>query len=118
MEEREMAERTGRCLCGAVTFTLFAISGSLSEHVKTAHSGNRVTLEFCSSCGSHLFAKVSARPQFRVVRAGNLDEPSSVQPNMNIWVERAPSWACLDPALERVKQQPLPPTPAPTSGTA
>lgn len=85
------------------------ISGPLSEHTKTADSGNEVTRQFCPNCGTHLFAKSSARPQFRVVRAGNLDEPSSIQPSMNIWAASAPSWACLDPALDRVEQQPLPP---------
>lgn len=140
-----MTERTGRCLCGAVTFTLAAdpvatricwcrdcqhlaangtvnlvvaaesltVSGPLAEHTKTADSGNQVTRQFCPTCGTHLFAKSNARPQFRVVRAGNLDDPSSIQPGMNIWSSSAPSWACMDPSLERVEQQPLPPKPAP-----
>lgn len=143
-----MTERTGRCLCGAVSFKLaseplasricwcrdcqhlaangsvnllvaadgLTISGALSEHTKTADSGNQVTRQFCPSCGTHLFAFSSARPRFRVLRAGNLDDPSSIQPSMNIWAESAPAWACLDPSLERVAQQPLPPKPSPTVG--
>ena len=142
-----MAARTGRCLCGAVSFTLAAeplttrvcwcrdcqhlaangtvnlmvhadglsISGALSEYTRMADSGNEVTCQFCPRCGTQLFAQVSARPQFRVVRAGNLDEPSSVQPVMNIWAESAPAWAHLDPALERVAQQPVPPKPPPAA---
>lgn len=89
-------------------------SGTLAEHTKTADSGSAVTRQFCPSCGTHLFAKSSARPQFRVVRAGNLDNPSSIRPSVNIWSSSAPAWACLDPALERLEQQPLPPKPAPT----
>jgi len=136
-----MSERTGRCLCGAVTFKLAAepmttrvcwcrdcqhlaangtvnmmvptealsVSGVLSEHIKKADSGNDLTRQFCPVCGTHLFAKSSARPQFRVVRVGNLDEPSSIQPDMNIWVSSAPAWACPDPELERVEHQPAPP---------
>jgi hypothetical protein len=142
-----MTERTGRCLCGAVSFKLAAaplvtricwcrdcqhlaangtvnmlvatdqltISGALSEHTKPADSGNEVTREFCTTCGTHLFARSAARPQFRVVRAGNLDDPSSVQPSVNIWASSAPRWACLDLALERIEQQPTPPKPTPTS---
>ncbi len=86
-----------------------SFSGVLSEYTKTADSGDKVTRQFCPKCGTHLFAKSSNRPEFRVVRAGNLDEPSSIQPNMNIWVASAPGWACLDPALERVERQPMPP---------
>jgi hypothetical protein len=141
-----MAERTGSCLCGAVSFKLatepmatricwcrdcqhlaangtvnllvaaegLSITGTLSEHTKTADSGNQVTRQFCPVCGTHLFAKSSARPQFRVLRAGNLDDSSSIQPTMNIWAASAPTWACLDPSIERVEQQPLPPKPAPS----
>lgn len=138
-----MTERTGRCLCGAVSFKLateplasrvcwcrdcqhlaangtvnllvptdgLTIAGSLAEHTKVAASGNEVTRQFCPDCGTHLFAKSSARPQFRVVRAGNLDEPSSIRPTMNIWTSSAPAWACLNSELERVEHQPLPPKP-------
>lgn len=145
-----MTERTGRCLCGAVSFTLtteplatrvcwcrdcqhlaangtvnllvsiddLTISGSLAEHTKTADSGNEVTRQFCPSCGTHLFARSSARPQFRVVRAGNLDEPSSIRPTMNIWASSAPAWACLNPELERVDNQPAPPKPQPSGNQA
>ena len=136
-----MNERTGRCLCGAVTFKLagepqatricwcrdcqhlaangtvnmlipaeaLAASGQLSEYTTRADSGNEITRQFCPRCGTHLFAKSSARPQFRVVRTGNLDEPSSVHPSMNVWATSAPRWACLDPGLERVDRQSLPP---------
>ena len=136
-----MTERTGRCLCSAVSFKLvteplatricwcrdcqhlaangsvnllvhadgLTFSGVLSEYTKTADSGDEVTRQFCPKCGAHLFAKSSSRPEFRVVRAGNLDDPSSIHPSMNIWTASAPSWACLDPTLERVERQPLPP---------
>lgn len=136
-----MTSRTGRCLCGAVTFTLqaeplatricwcrdcqhlaangtvnmlvaadsLAINGTLAEYSNTADSGNQITRQFCPVCGSHLFAKSSARPQFRVVRVGNLDEPSSVQPTINVWASSAPTWACLDRQLACVDSQPAPP---------
>jgi hypothetical protein len=140
-----MSERTGHCLCGAVTFRVTAeplatrvcwcrdcqhlaangtvnimvaaealvVSGAISEHTKKADSGNEITRQFCPGCGTHLFAKSSARPQFRVVRVGNLDEPSSIRPHMNIWTSSAPGWACPNPALEQVERQPLPPKTSP-----
>jgi hypothetical protein len=87
-------------------------SGELSEFVSTAASGNEIKRRFCTRCGSHLFANSSARPQFTVVRAGTLDDPSSIRPTANIWSSSAPAWACLDSSLERVEQQPAPPQPA------
>jgi hypothetical protein len=136
-----MTERTGHCLCGAVSFRLSAeplfvrvcwctdcqhisangtvnllvptaaleISGQLSEFSRTADSGNVIRQRFCPSCGSQLFGNSSARAQFTVIRAGTLDDPSSVRPTTNIWSSSAPSWACLDSELERVERQPPPP---------
>lgn len=136
-----MSERTGCCLCGAVSFKLVTeplatricwcrdcqhlaangsvnllvpaeglhVSGVLSEYTNLADSGDEVTRQFCPTCGAHLFGKSSSRPEFRVVRAGNLDDPSSIQPSMNIWAASAPGWACLDLRLERVERQPTPP---------
>jgi hypothetical protein len=94
------------------------VTGTLSEYTKTADSGNLVSRQFCPNCGTHLFAKLSAWPQLMVVRAGNLDEPSSVQPTMNIWAASAPSWACLNPELERMERQPLPASQQSSNGQA
>ena len=87
-----------------------AVQGSTSTYTSMADSGHRISRRFCPSCGSHLFAESSARPQFTVVRAGTLDDPSSVTPSANIWAASAPGWACMDPELERVERQPLPKT--------
>jgi hypothetical protein len=84
-------------------------SGELGEYLSIADSGNEMRRRFCPNCGSHLFANTSARPQFTVVRAGTLDDPSAVRPAMNIWAGSAPAWACLDADLERVDRQPSPP---------
>lgn len=88
------------------------VAGAMSEVTNTADSGNQIRRRFCVICGTHLFANSSARPQFTVVRVGTLDDPSSVQPTVNIWLQSAPSWACPDPSLERVEKQPVPPTAA------
>ncbi|MBL8480586.1 MAG: GFA family protein [Rhodocyclaceae bacterium] len=84
-------------------------SGELAEFVSTADSGNQVTRKFCPKCGVQLFSNSSGRPQFTVVRAGTLADPSSVRPTMNIWAASAPAWACLDPALDVAQTQPGPP---------
>jgi len=85
------------------------IQGQTQQYVSTADSGNQVSRRFCPVCGCHLFANSSARPEFTVVRVGTLEDPSSVQPSMNIWTDSAPAWACFDPSIDRVGQQPVPP---------
>jgi hypothetical protein len=136
-----MTERTGRCLCGSVSFKLareplgaricwcrdcqhlaangtvnvvaeaaaLEVSGTLAEHVKQADSGNQIARLFCPTCGTHMFGRSSARPEIRIIRAGNFDDPSSIKPSTNIWTSSAPAWACLDATLEQVTHQPAPP---------
>ncbi|MES2974755.1 MAG: GFA family protein [Pseudomonadota bacterium] len=83
------------------------ISGESGKHEKTADSGNTVTRRFCANCGTQLFSDSSGRPGLTVVRVGTLDEPSAVKPTTNIWVASAPSWACVDPALEQFEGPPV-----------
>ena len=83
------------------------ISGEPGKHEKTADSGNTVTRRFCANCGTQLFSDSSGRPGLTVVRVGTLDEPSVVKPTTNIWVASAPSWACIDPSLERFEGPPV-----------
>lgn len=85
------------------------VSGALANYVKTADSGNSITRQFCPSCGTQLFGISTGRPQFRVVRVGSFDDPSSFKPTMNIWTASAPAWACLDSSLENIDGQPVPP---------
>jgi len=87
------------------------ISGALSSYVKTADSGNQVTRRFCPQCGAQLFSDSTGRANLTVVRVGTLDDPSSITPMANIWAASAPSWACLDAALERFEYHPFPPPP-------
>jgi len=83
----------------------------MSSFTSSADSGNEITRHFCPKCGSHLFAGSSASPQFRVVRLGTLDDPSSIVPTINMWASSAPSWACLNLALKHELRQPAPMSP-------
>ena len=91
-------------------------TGNMSSFTSRADSGNEITGHFCPKCGSHLFASSAASPQFRVVRLGTLDDPSSIAPTVNMWASSAPSWACLDNALKSELRQPaqIPPQASPT----
>jgi hypothetical protein len=86
------------------------IEGQLATTGYVAASGNTLTHWFCPSCGSHIYGQSSARPQFRTVRLGAIDEPHGLRPQMAIWTEDAPEWAVIDPAIETYPQQPPAPS--------
>jgi hypothetical protein len=85
------------------------IIGTLSARYYVAASGNTVTQSFCPVCGTPVMGQSDARPQFRAVRLGMLDEPHDLKPQMVIWTEDAPAWAVIDRALEQFPLQPPPP---------
>jgi len=85
------------------------LEGLRGDYVYVAASGNVLTQEFCLECGTPVLGRSSARPQFRTIRLGLLDEGHGLSPAMAIWTEEAPPWAVIDPALENWPQQPPPP---------
>jgi hypothetical protein len=83
-------------------------SGEMTRLRLTADSGNTVERGFCPTCGSQMFSRTvePAGTQPIRVRAGTLDDPELCAPSAHIWVDSAPSWACLDPALPRFRKGP------------
>lgn len=88
-----------------------AISGELASHPYQAASGNTLTQSFCPACGTPVMGQSSARPQFRTMRVGFLDEGHGLAPQAIIWTSEAPPWAVIDPALEQFSGQPPAPQP-------
>jgi hypothetical protein len=86
----------------------FSARGNVSWYESIADSGNRMQRGFCPACGTPLFSKAESRPHLIFIRAGALDDPNLMAPQMTIWTEAAPNWACFDPALPKVLGQPPP----------
>lgn len=79
--------------------SLAILSGTPKAYTKTADSGNLITREFCPECGSSLFTRSPAHPDYVFVKAGTLDDPSVVKPVDQIWTSKKVPWAEIDPDL-------------------
>ena len=122
--------RTGRCLCGAVTYELdgdlvatavchcdhcqrqsggaFSVNLVAHESQLTLHGELRtyedrgehgdavyVRRRFCGACGSPIVSELVLSDGIIAVKAGTLDDRSSIQPNVEAWcVDRQP-WVLL-----------------------
>ncbi|MBM3543579.1 MAG: GFA family protein [Alphaproteobacteria bacterium] len=75
------------------------IEGALADFVSEADSGNQVHRRFCPTCGTPVTVQSEARPQYLGVRAGTMDDPSAVKPDMTIWISAAPPWAIFDDTI-------------------
>ena len=85
-----------------------SLEGEVTWHDSIADSGNVMSRGFCPRCGTPLFSKALSRPHLSFIRAGALDDPNLMAPQVTIWTGAAPAWACSDPALPLVKGQPPP----------
>jgi hypothetical protein len=84
------------------------IEGELSDYQSVADSGSKMHRRFCRICGTQLFSEAESRPHLIFVRAGTLDDPEVVRPTATIWTSQAPTWACIDPRLQKFPKQPPP----------
>jgi len=89
------------------------MTGATTAYESTADSGTVLKRHFCPACGTPLYSEAAARPGFKVVRLGTLDDTARLRPEMVIWQNSAPGWACFDPAVPRHDGQgpPLGPPP-------
>jgi hypothetical protein len=92
------------------------IEGARGERGYVAASGNTLTHEFCPNCGSHVLARSSARPQFRTIRLGMLDEGHGLSPAVAIWLDEAPPYAVIAEGMEAWPKQPPAPV-VPSAGS-
>jgi hypothetical protein len=71
----------------------FKIShGTMKAYACQGDSGNRVERNFCPECGSHLLSRLQDGP-WEAVKAGTLDEPLAIRPQLEIWTASAQPWA-------------------------
>ena len=54
---------------------------------------------FCRTCGCHVFARVDARPEIVLIRAGTLDDDPGMKPQMHIWVKAKAPWHEITDAI-------------------
>ena len=88
----------------AAAFTV--TKGTPKFNTVMGDSGNTVSRGFCPECGSPLFSRLSGLSDVVGVRVGSLDDPSSYQPTMDIFVASAQPWDHLNPELPKFPSYP------------
>lgn len=80
--------------------------GELASFRKRADSGREADYARCARCGTRLWHQPLATPQWIMVAAGTLDDPSWVVPAAHIWVSRAAPSACIPDGVYRREKGP------------
>lgn len=84
------------------------VTGDVKTYNDTGDSGARVRRQFCPECGSPIFTRVESPPGLMFVKAGTLDDTSSLQPQFHCYAKSAQDWVDLGdlPAYETVPAGP------------
>ena len=82
------------------------ISGVPKAYAVRASSGGLATRSFCPECGTPLFTQSEANSQFTSIRFPSLDDTSDFKPMLDIYIESAQHWVCLDETIPHFPQSP------------
>src|SRR2546423_1693279 len=71
----------------------FELSGELGTHVTIGEDhGLETKRRFCPACGSPVISESAGLPGVVIVKAGTLDDPSWLAPQMEVWGRSAQPW--------------------------
>ena len=79
------------------THALTIFGSTLKYYESTAESGTKVYRGFCSECGTPMFAKNGAHPEFIGIKAATLDDPTLFKPSIDSWTDSAQPWDVMNP---------------------
>lgn len=81
------------------------INGETKRFEHSVESGNSLTKDFCSNCGSQMFGGNAARPGSIALRAGSINEQEHIKPQFNVYASRKLDCITLDsniPAFDKM----------------
>jgi hypothetical protein len=92
----------------AIPQPALALQGAVKAFDAHGDSGKGVRRRFCPECGSTLLSEPEALPGVAILRAGTLDDTSSLTPQMEIYCDSAQPWVALGGDRPRFPKMPPP----------
>ncbi len=92
---RDCQRQTGSAfsIVVGVPAAAFELRGELGTHVTVGDDhGREVERRFCQACGSPVVTESGGLPGVVVIKAGTLDDPSWLSPQVEVWGGSAQAW--------------------------
>jgi hypothetical protein len=80
------------------------LRGEPRIYIKTADSGGKWAIAFCSDCGAPIYAASAENPTSYSLRTGTLKQRALLPPKVQIWCESALPWAMVS-GVEKLARQ-------------
>lgn len=106
---RDCQRRSGTGHGAWLTFAAraeMAITGEAAHWEVAADSGNVKSHAFCPVCGTPVYLRFAAMPDFIAVAAGSLDEPARFAPHALTYAVRGEAWDAIVPGLQAFDRMP------------
>ncbi len=71
------------------------LQGALKFWSTTVDDGSEKRCAFCPECGTRIYHALDDTPEIFSLKAGTLDDTSTLEPVAHIWVKRAHHWLNL-----------------------
>jgi len=90
-----------RVSASATAASLVFLAGTPKIYIKTADSGNKRAMAFCSNCGTPIYSADAHNPQSFALRVGTMSQRATLPAKRQIWCRSALSWVSDIGGLER-----------------
>ena len=100
---RDCQRNSGSAFATLMIFRKEAVTATGTGQACFTHkgdSGQSVYRHFCRECGSPVYAGYDVTPDFTVIFAGTLDDPSLIEPQWNIYTASKQPWVELSPHMK------------------
>lgn len=105
---RQCQRESGTGHASHVTFPRSAVSveGEATHWDLVGDKGTVKTRAFCPTCGSPVYMTFRDMPDYFIVRAGSLDDPSRYRPQLVTWTAAGYAWDHLDRDVPKFDRMP------------
>jgi hypothetical protein len=87
----------------------FSLTGELAAFDTTGEDHGREThRRFCPQCGSPVISESDGLPGIVLIKAGTLDDPSWLEPQIEVWGRSAHGWIAAAEGRPRLERGPNP----------
>jgi len=94
-------------IIAAVSKADFAQKGECKTYFDKGESGNIVERHFCGNCGSPMYSLSEGLPEMVLIKAGTLDDASSLRPEIEVYCGSAMPFTLLLDDTEKFQKSNL-----------
>ena len=104
--ECQRQSASGFGLSMPVPLERLVITGELAFWERATDSGRRTRCAFCPACGTRVYHQPAGSLTTFTVKAGTLDDISTIRPVAHLWISRKQPWVVLDENIPCFDTQP------------